>query len=188
MKRLRRGALIGLALAGLLAVPAHGATRFDTYRAQLPPVGAGPNPPGGGVLEVEVKMQNSRKNRKRFNPRTVIRIDFESVPLSCRNGGPPAPVTQLLLTSSLQPGIPVKAAPPPVAKKPKPGRYAYRFSHSFTGFAGTITGTIDKPNDRKKGTPPRLHGSFTITDLDSDPTHMDCETGGQRGFSMQRPQ
>jgi hypothetical protein len=141
----------------------------------------------GGAIEFEAKFQNSAKNRKRYTPRRVTRIDFESVPLSCSNAGPPGPFTQLLLTRSLQTGIPVKAVPPPHSSKPKPGRYAFRFSHSFDGFAGTITATIDKPNQRKRGTPPRAHGTFTITDLDSDPTHMNCATNGNRGFSTPRP-
>ena len=179
--------LAAVAVAGSVAAPAHAKTRFDTYRVQMPPLGTPLTPKDGGVTEFEVKMQNSRKNRKRFNPRQVIRMDFESVPLSCATGGAPAPFTELLLTRSLQPAIPVKAAPPPVAKEPKPGRYAYRFSHSFGDFAGTITATIDKPNERKQGTPARLHGSFTITGLDSDATHFNCATMGQRGFSVKRP-
>ncbi len=184
MKRNLCSALLALLLAALLAAPAHGATKVRTYRGHMV-VGINED---GGVIEFEAKFQNSRKNRKRFTPRLVTRIDFESVPLSCSNGGPPAPGTQLLLTRSLQTSIPVKSVPPPVAAKPKKGRYAFRFNHSFSEFAGTITATIDKPNNRKKGTLPRAHGNFTIIDLDSDPTHNDCATNGQRGFSMPRPE
>jgi hypothetical protein len=170
-------------LAAAPAAPAQGATKFRTYRAQMT-VGFG----DGGTIELAAKFQNTPKNRQRFTPRRVTRIDFESVPLSCSNDGPPGPHTTLLLTRSLQTSIPVKSARPPVARKPKPGRYAFRFTHSFADFTGTITATIDKPNQRKRGTPPRAHGNFTITDLDDGPGFTNCATNGQRGFSMPRPQ
>jgi hypothetical protein len=180
--------LASLAVLALLAAPAHAKTKVLTYGAGLPPVGAGPNPQPGGAIQFTAKFTNSAKNRKRFEPKTVTEVRFESVPLSCSNAGPPGPNTQLLLTRTLATSIPVKAAPPPVASKPKKNRYAFRFNHSFSEFTGTLTTTIDKPNVRKKNQPARAHGLLTITDLDEDATHFNCATDGPRGFSALRPQ
>jgi hypothetical protein len=181
--------LLSIALASLLAlaapVTAEGATKFRTYRTQMV---VSPMQPGGGSLELRVKFQNSKKHRKRFNPRVVTSIDLAGVPLTCFNAGPPGPVTGYSLTTTVPGPIPVNAVRPPHASKPKKGRYAYRFSLSFEGFAGSFTATIDKPNVRKRGTPPRVHGMFTITDLDADATHSNCATSGGRGFSMPRPE
>src|SRR5262245_32489434 len=103
MRKLLSLATVAL-LAAALAAPAHGATKFRTYRGHMQ---AGFD--DGGTIVLTAKFQNSRKNRQRYTPRLVTRIDFESVPLSCSNAGPPGPGSTLLLTRSLQTSIPVKA-------------------------------------------------------------------------------
>jgi len=102
------------------------------------------------------------------------------------------------LDATFETKIKLKKVPPPHASKPKPGRYAFRFFHSFgvaTGssaaFTGMIEGTIDKANDPRnnlKPTPPRAHGHLLIEDLDIDPDHPNCVTAngpaGPLGWSV----
>jgi len=171
-----------LALA-LIAPAAQGATKIHTYRAEM---FLGPTPSGpesGGSITLEVVFKNKRTTPKRFTPRLVRRIEFEKVPLRCANSSGEAQ-TQLQLTRTLKTKIKLKKAPPPVAKKPKKRRYAFKFSHSFQGFDGTIGGKIDKKNG--KGSP-RAHGSFVIRDLDENPGRMNCATNGPRSWSAPRP-
>jgi hypothetical protein len=86
------------------------------------------------------------------------------------------------LTADFATNVKVTKAAPPASGKPKPTRYAFRFSWDFGGFAtGFFSGTVDKANG--KGWP-RAHGKFRIERYDfppPGPTH--CATSGQIGWS-----
>ncbi len=174
-------ALVALALAAAVPV-ASGATKVREFRS---PMYVGFE--SGGLITLEIVFKNKSSNKKLYTPRQVTSIRLESVPLSCSND-PGDPISQLSLTTTLATSIKVVKAPPPHASKPKPGRYAFRFSAPFDGFAGSNSGTIDKPNERPQGTPPRAHGTFTITDLDADPGHTNCASNGGRSWSAPRPE
>jgi hypothetical protein len=103
------------------------------------------------------------------------------VPLRCANN-PGEATSQLLLTRTLDVAVKLMKAPPPSAKKPKPGRYAFRFAYSFADFDGTLRGTIDKPNRKRGPRPTRSQGSLTINDLDAGPGQTNCSTSGPKGW------
>jgi hypothetical protein len=86
--------------------------------------------------------------------------------------------SRLSFTRTLDVAVKVTKAPQPAGKKPKPGRYAFRFSYTFTDFSGTVRGTIDKPNRGKKPRAPRSQGTLSITDLDANPGHTNCTSNG----------
>ncbi len=183
MRRALTTAALTALLASLLALPAQGATRFETFRAQML---LGPAQQDGGAVELRVKFRNTAGDKKRFTPRRITRVGFESVPLTCTNE-PGDPSTSLQLTTSVQAEIGVSPAGPPNAAKPKKGRYAFVFGGVPDLPSTTISGKIDKPNKRKRGTPPRAHGRFTIGDLDSGPGYTNCATNGSRDWSAPRP-
>lgn len=185
MKRALLIAVLTALAASLPALPAHGATKVQSFRAQMY---LGPTQPDGGVVELEVRFKNSKQASRRFTPRRVTRVAFESVPLACANG-PGDAASQLLLTRSVRTEIGVSPAGPPHTPKPKPGRYAFVFGGAIEELGGTtISGKIDKPTERKRGTPPRAHGRFTISGFDSGPGFTDCASNGTRSWSATRPQ
>src|SRR5215470_4026534 len=119
MKRTLTFAFVLLLSAALLAPAAGAATRIRQVQVEM-----GSSPPGALTL------------------RRLTRIDFSSVPLQCMNAAGTG-TTQLLFSRTVDVTVKVTKAPQPAGKKPKPGRYAFRFSYDFTGFTGLVRGTID---------------------------------------------
>ena len=174
MKRALTAGLISLFALLLIAPAAQGATRLRQVQVEIASGNASP-----GILTLVFVFKNKRSTKHKFTPRQLTRIDFSKVPLTCMNA-PNEGGSQLLLTDTLDVRIKLTKAPQPSGKRPKPGRYAFRFAYSFTGFAGTLTGTIDKPNHGDKRGVPRSQGSLTISDLDSNPGHTNCSTSGPK--------
>ena len=176
---MRRGLTIGFAVLlaiALVAPTARAATQIR--RVQVPisgPTTTPPTPPG--TLTLDLVFQNKRTNKRTFTPRRLIRVDFAQVPLACANDAGEA-TSILFFDSTLNTNVKLTKVPPPGGKKPKPGRYAFRFSYSFEGFTGTLGSTIDKPNHGPRRL--RSQGSLNIVDLDSDPGHTNCSTRGLR--------
>jgi hypothetical protein len=180
MRRALTTGLISLFALAVMAPAAQGVTRIRQVQveinssAHLPPT-----PPG--TLTLRFVFKNKRGTKHKFTPRQLIRIDFSKVPLLCANT-PSEGTSQLLLTSTLDVRVKLIKAPPPATNKPKRGRYAFRFAYSFPAFSGTLRGTIDKPNHGPRPRVPRSQGSLTIDDLDSNPGHVNCSTGGPKSW------
>lgn len=167
---------VPLALA-LLASGAQGATKVRSYRADTS---------AGGTITLKVVFKNQRGDPKLFTPRLVSRVGLESVPLVCANR-PAGPASQLQLTRSVQAAITVQPAGPP-DPTPKKGRYRFVFAGVTNLPSMTISGKIDKPDRRKRGTLPRARGRFTIADLDLATGFSDCATIGSPEWSAARPE
>jgi len=172
MKRTLTFAFVLLLSAALLAPAAGAATRIRQVQVEM-----GSSPPG--ALTLRFVLENTALRKNKFTPRRLTRIDFSSVPLQCMNAAGTG-TTQLLFSRTLDVTVKVTKAPQPAGKKPKPGRYAFRFSYDFSGFTGLVRGTIDKSNRAKKPRAPRSQGTLSITDLDADPDHRDCNSDGLR--------
>jgi len=180
MKRALLIGLVSLCAVGLLAPAAQGATRIRQVQAPITS-GATTGQMPVGTLTLRFVFKNKPATKRKFTPRRLIRIDFSKVPLLCFND-PGDGTSQLLLTSTLDVTVKLTKAPPPNTSKPKPGRYAFRFTYAFSGFAGTLQGTIDKPNTGPKPRVPRSQGQLAITDLDSNPGHTNCSTNGPKSW------
>jgi hypothetical protein len=184
MRRVLITVFASLLAAALIAPAAQGATQFRQVRSEMTMPATSP---GGiiyvpaGRLTLDFVFKNTRSNKKKFTPRQLTRIAFESVPLSCSN----APVnptgnSEFLLTTSLETKIKLEKVPHP---KPKPGKYAFRFAYSFPAFTGTIGGTIKKVTNAPKPRTPRAQGVFIIEDLDAGPGQWNCSTQGRRNWA-----
>ncbi len=160
----------------MLASAAQGAARIRAYRADAS---------AGGTITLKIVFKNTRSEPKLFTPRRVARVGFESVPLTCANN-PGDPASEGLLTRSLRADIPVQPAGAPGASKPK-GRYRFIFAASLPA-TGSISGKIDKPDKRRRGTPPRVRGRFTIAGADLGPGTTNCDTNGSPDWSAPRPE
>jgi hypothetical protein len=174
---MKAGLTIGFVvlLAALLAAPAAQAA-MQVRQVRVPISGSATTPPTPpGTLSLDFVFKNSRANKRKFTPRQLTRIDFSQVPLECMNASGTG-TSQLLLTTTLDTRVKLSRAPQPAGRKPKPGRYAFRFAYSFSTFTGTVRGTIDKPNHGPRRL--RSQGTLEIQDLDSDPGHMNCSTRG----------
>jgi hypothetical protein len=172
--------LISLLTLAAITPAAQGATRIRQVQVEIGSVAHTPATPAG-TLTLQFVFKNRREAKRKFTPRRLIRIDFSKVPLDCANT-PGEGTSQLLLTSTFDVSVKLTKAPPPHTNNPKPGRYAFRFTYSFSGFAGTLTGTIDKPNTGAKPRAPRSQGSLTIDDLDWNPGHTNCSTLGRKSW------
>ncbi|MGZ5359307.1 MAG: hypothetical protein ACXWZW_11000 [Solirubrobacterales bacterium] len=177
MRRLLTTGFASLLAVAVIAPAAQGATKVRHYRADIS---------AGGTITLEIVFKNKRSERKLFTPRRVTRVSFESVPLTCANN-PGGPTSQLQLTRSVQAKIVVQPAAPPDSK-PTKGRYRFIFAWFLPDLPSTISGKIDKPDKRKRGTPPRARGRFTIADLDLGPGFTDCATNGSPEWSAPRPE
>jgi hypothetical protein len=179
MKHLPMIGFASLLALGLIAPAAGAATQIRQVRV---PIDASPGttpPPSPGTLTLRFVFKNTTQRKRRFTPRRLTRIDFSNVPLDCMNDAGTG-TSQLLYTRSLDVAVRVTKAPQPAGKKPKPGRYAFRFGYAFTDFSGTVRGTIDKSNRAKKPRSPRSQGTLSITDLDGGPGHRHCNSDGLR--------
>ena len=181
MRRLPIAILASLLALVLIAPAARGATQVRHVRVEMGamPQTMPPTPPG--TLTLDFVFKNKRGSKNKFTPRQLTRIDFSRVPLFCLNT-PSQYTSQLEFTTTLGTAVKLKKLPPPHGSKPKPGRYAFNFAYGFTGFTGTLSGTIDKPNGPEKPRAPRSQGTLVIDDLDSDPGHMNCSTTGRRSW------
>jgi hypothetical protein len=178
MKRALLTGLASLLLLALIAPAAQGATRIRQVQVEIPASGVTPSAPSG-TLTLDFVFKNRRTTKHKFTPRRLIRIDFSHVPLTCMND-PSQYASQLLYTESFEVNVKLKKAPPP--RKPKPGRYAFRFAYGFPSFTGTLTGTIDKPSTGPRPRLPRSQGTLIIDDLDANPGHMNCSTMGRKSW------
>ncbi|MGZ5316391.1 MAG: hypothetical protein ACXW0S_10980 [Solirubrobacterales bacterium] len=177
MRRVLTSALVVL-LPRRFASGAQGATKIRHHRADMF---------AGGTIKLEIVFKNTRSERKLFTPRRVTRVGFESVPLTCANN-PGGPTSQLQLTRSVQAKIVVQPAAPPDSK-PTKGRYRFIFAWVLPDLPSTtISGKIDKPDKRKRGTRPRARGRFTIADLNLGPGFTNCATNGSPEWSAPRPE
>jgi hypothetical protein len=131
----------------------------------------------GGTLTLDFPFKNKRTTKRKFTPRQLTRIDFAQVRLECMNAAGNG-TTVLLLTTTMQTAVKVIKAPQPAGKKPKPNRYAFRFSYSFPTFTGSLRGTIDKANHGPRRL--RSQGTLSIEDLDADADHRNCSTQGPK--------
>jgi hypothetical protein len=176
MKHLALIGLVLLALFGLTAPAAGAATQVRQARI---PIDSSPTTPPTppGTLTLRFVFKNTAQRKRKFTPRRLTRIDFSNVPLACMNN-PGEGGSQLLFTRTLDVAVKLMKAPQPAGKKPKPGRFAFRFVYAFSDFAGTLSGTIDKSNHVPKPRAPRSQGSLRITDLDAGPGHTNCATNG----------
>src|SRR4051812_12371935 len=171
---MRSALIIGFAVlltAALVAPAAQAASQVRRLQVEIGTTAT--TPPG--TLSLDFIFKNSRTQRHRFTPRQLTRIAFSQVPLQCMNASGTGS-SQLLLTTTFQTAVKLTKAPNPSGKRPKPGRFAFRFAHTFTAFTGTVRGTIDKANHGPRRL--RSQGTLEIKDLDSDPEHMNCSTGG----------
>jgi hypothetical protein len=172
---MRSRLVIGLAsllVAALVAPTAHAATQLRQVRV---PISTSITTPPAGTLTLDFIFKNTRADKRKFTPRQLTRIDFAQVPLQCFNGAGTG-TTQLALTTTLQTSVKLTKAPNPSGKKPKPNRFAFRFSYVFTGFTGTLRGTIDKANHGPRRL--RSQGTLSIEDLDADADHVNCNSNG----------
>jgi hypothetical protein len=168
----------------LMAPAARAATqvRQAHYEWPVPTTGV-PNTPSAGAMTLDFVFKNSRTHKKKFTPRQLTKIDFSKLLLTCTDHA--TFNRQLFLTQTFDTNVKLKKAPPPHTNKPKPNRYAFRFSYNFPAFTGTLNGTIDKANHPgETPTPPRAHGQLVIGDLDADPEHPNCSTSGTLGWSV----
>lgn len=166
--------LIALLAPALLAPAADAATRIRQVQVEI---GSSPFNPTTGPLTLRFVLKNTPRMKNKFTPRQLTRIDFSNVPLLCMNN-PGEGTSQLLFTRTLDVAVKLTKAPQPAGKKPKPGRFAFRFSYAFTDFSGSVRGTIDKSNHVSKPRSPRSQGTLSITDLDAGPGHTNCSTNG----------
>jgi hypothetical protein len=169
--RLVIGGFAALLVAALIAPAAHGATQHRQVRV---PVSAEASAPPG-TLTLDFVFKNTRADKRKFTPRQLTRIDFAQVPLPCFNAAGNG-TTILMLNRTLQTTVKLTKAPNPAGKKPKPNRFAFRFSYAFSGFTGTVRGTIDKANHGPRHL--RSQGTLQIVDLDADPDHVNCTSNG----------
>jgi hypothetical protein len=166
--------LVTVLATALTASAAQGATQVR--RVQVPiPASASTPPAPTGTLSLDFVFKNKRTTKRKFTPRQLTRIDFAEVPLLCTNASGNG-TSRFALTMTLGTSIKLTKAPNPAGKKPKPNRYAFRFFYDFQTFTGTLRGTIDKPNHGPRRL--RSQGTLSIMDLDADPGHMNCSTGG----------
>jgi hypothetical protein len=173
---MRPGLIIGVAALLVMAMTAPAQAATQVRQVQVPIPGPNTTPPtAAGTLTLDFVFKNKRSSKRKFTPRQLTRIDFAQVPLLCTNASGTG-TSRLPLTTTLETSVKLTKAPPPSGKKPKPGRFAFRFSHSFQTFTGTVRGTIDKPNHGPRRL--RSQGTLSIEDLDADPGHMNCSTGG----------
>jgi hypothetical protein len=172
--------IIGLAaLVAVLAIVSGAQAATQLRQVQVPIPGPASAPAiSPGTLTLDFTFKNKPSSKRKFTPRQLTRIDFAQVPLECTNASGNG-TSILMLTTTMQTAAKLSKVPPPGGKTPKPGRYAFRVSYSFPTFAGTLSVTIDKPN-RPGKRPLRSQGSLSITDLDSDPGHMNCSTQGPK--------
>jgi hypothetical protein len=176
--RLSIGVVALLAIA-FVAPMAHAATQVRQVRVPIPAPTTTP-PTLAGTLALDFVFKNKRTSKRKFTPRQLTRIDFSQVPLVCENN-PGEGSSILRFTTTLNTNVKLTKAPPPGGKKPKPGRYAFRFSLRFESFTGTLRGTIDKPN-RPGKRPLRSQGSLDVVDLDANPGHTNCSTRGPKSW------
>src|SRR5262245_12131625 len=176
MKRALVIGIVSLLAAALLAPAAGAATRIRQVQVEI---GSSPTTPPTppGTLTLRFVFQNKPRTKNKFTPRQLTRIDFSGVPLSCMNN-PGEGGSQLLFTTTLDVAVKLTKASQPAGKKPKRGRFAFRFSYAFAEFTGTLRGTIDKPNRGPKPRAPRSQGTLAITDLDARPGRTNCSTNG----------
>ena len=180
MRRALITCMSSLFALALIAPGAQAATK--RLQVQVPITRPGTTPPTPtGTLTLDFVFKNKRSDKKKFTPRQLVRIDFAKVPLQCANGHTSNPgVTQLQYSATFDTKIKLKKTPHP---HPKPGRYSFRLlPYSFPEFTGTISVTIDKPNQPTRPRPLRSQGKLDIVDLDADPGHMDCSTLGPQGW------
>lgn len=170
--RLIIGGFAALLVAALIAPAAQGATQLRQVRV---PISTTITTPPTGTLTLDFVFKNKRADKRKFTPRQLTRIDFAQVPLQCFNSAGTG-TTQLPLTTTLQTSVKLTKAPNPSGKKPKPNRFAFRFSYVFPSFTGTVRGTIDKPNHGPRRL--RSQGTLQIVDLDADPDHVNCNSNG----------
>jgi len=180
MRRALITGVIAMFALALIAPAAEGATRIRQVQIPITSPASTPSVPTG-TLTLQFIFKNKRATKHKFTPRQLTRIDFAQVPLSCMNA-PNEGGSQLLLTETLDVRVKLTKAPQPSGKRPKPERYAFRFAYSFTGFVGTLRGTIDKPNHGDKRGVPRSQGSLNIDDLDANPGHTNCSTNGPKSW------
>lgn len=174
---MRPGLIIGLVallVAALIAPTADAATQVRQVNVPIGGSPITPTPPSG-TLTLDFAFKNKRADKRKFTPRQLTRIDFAQVPLLCMNNAGTG-TSRLLLTTSMQTSIKLTKTPNPSGKKPKTRRFAFRFTHDFPSFTGTLRGTIDKPNHGPRRL--RSQGSLRIVDLDADPDHLDCSSNG----------
>ena len=172
---MRSRLVIGLAallVAALVAPTAHAATQLRQIRV---PISTSATTPPTGTLTLDVAFKNKRTSKGKFTPRQLTRIDFAQVPLQCFNGAGTG-TSQLALTTTFQTTVKMTKAPQPAGKKPKPHRFAFRFAYDFQTFTGTLRGTIDKANHGPRRL--RSQGTLSITDLDADADHVNCNSNG----------
>jgi len=178
MRRALIAGVIALFALALIAPAAQGATRLRQVQVEIT-AGSAPSP--SGTLTLQFVFKNKPATKHKFTPRQLTRIDFAHVPLSCMNE-PNEGGSQLLLTETLDVSVKLTKVPQPSGKRPKPGRYAFRFAYSFSGFVGTLRGTIDKPNHGDKRGVPRSQGALTVADLDANAGHTNCSTNGPKSW------
>jgi len=176
MRRTVIGGLIWLLALALLAPAAGAATRLRQVEVEIGTSSTMPPTPPG-TLTLRFAFKNKPQTKNRFTPRQLTRIDFSYVPLLCSNNSGEG-TSRLLFTRALDVGVKLTKAPQPAGRNPKPGRYAFRFSYSFSEFNGTVRGTIDKPNHGNNPRAPRSQGALEITDLAFGPGHSNCSTNG----------
>jgi hypothetical protein len=164
--------LAGLLAAALIAPAAQAATQLR--QVQVPIQDTIP-PTQVGTLTLDFPFKNKARSKRKFTPRQLTRIDFAQVPLFCMNAAGTG-TTRLLLTTTMQTAVKVTKAAQPAGKRPKPNRYAFRFSYTFPTFTGTLRGTIDKANHGPRRL--RSQGTLSIEDLDADADHVNCATNG----------
>jgi len=169
-----------LLVLALIVPAAQGATQVRQVQADLPlPVPGTPiTIKSGGTLTLDFVFKNTRRNKNRFTPRLLTRIDLSKVELTCTDHM--TFTNKLFLTQTFDTAVRVTKVPHP---HPKPGRYAFRFAYGFPGFTGSLTGTIDKVNGEPKPRLARAHGILNIQDFDADPGHPNCATSGPMGWS-----
>ncbi len=178
MRRVLITVFASLLAVALIAPAAQGATQFRQVQSEMtmpatsPQTGVVQVP--AGRLTLDFVFKNTRGNKKKFTPRQLTRIAFESVPLRCWNAPVnPTDSSEFLLTTTLETKIQVEKVPHP---NPKPGKYLFRFAYSFPAFTGTINGTIKKVTNAPKPRTPMAQGEFIIEDLDAGPNQWNCES------------
>jgi hypothetical protein len=176
VKRALTTGLVSLIALALLVPSAGAATRIRQVQIEI---GSSPTTPPTppGRLTLRFLFKNKPRAKNKFTPRQLTKIDFSAVPLSCMNN-PGEGGSQLLFTRTLDVAVKLAKAPQPAGRKPKPGRFAFRFSYTFSDFDGFVRGTIDKSNHGTKPRSPRSQGTLQITDLDFGPGQRNCATNG----------
>jgi len=185
MRRVLTAVFASLLAMVLIAPTAQASTQFRQVQSEMTMPATSP---GGiiqapaGTLALDFVFKNMRGNKKKFTPRQLTRIAFDSVPLLCFNAPVknPTGTSQLLLTTALETEVKLEKVP---HSKPKPGKYAFRFAYSFPAFTGTISGTIKKVTNAPKPRSPKAQGSFTIEDLDAGTSQWNCSTEGRRNWA-----